>query len=401
MRVAAVALVLIVGAVVVLWSGNTLNSWVLGGLIGGFGALLLSIPISLTVFLHLSRRHDAQLKAEAEEERALAEAYEYSENPVEVYEANPDSPDQTWDEDEEASTFRQVPFPPATRLPAPVAFPRLPAAGQSQAYSQRPPFSAPMTQQQARALPPAVREIGNGKAPTQRLGPQHPQDRPQYPGLPSSSQLGSPQSQRRSIALKIAMQEAARGQQGTGSSSTTSRRFPTVRPTQGLTEQPNRSVRPGTRNTSRQLAQQQQQQPSANHYKPQHVVDSAPTQPRRSLPAGEASFNPPAYGYPARGREGERQTEPFSRRSEQTGPMRQTPRTGQIMRNPQLSEQPHNRDIITGSLQNPLQRRAPYMYENDPLRQELAQQLDDSPPVRRSSRHTHEHPRKRYQEEEE
>ena len=47
MKAVAVALVLIAGAAVVLWYGNTLNSWVLGGLIGGLAALLLSIPISL------------------------------------------------------------------------------------------------------------------------------------------------------------------------------------------------------------------------------------------------------------------------------------------------------------------------------------------------------------------
>src|SRR5436309_2581410 len=49
MKAVATALVLIAGAAVVLWYGNTLNSWVLGGLIGGLAALLLSIPISLMV----------------------------------------------------------------------------------------------------------------------------------------------------------------------------------------------------------------------------------------------------------------------------------------------------------------------------------------------------------------
>src|SRR5438094_10630512 len=89
MRAAAVALVLIVGAAVVLWYGNTLNSLVLGGLIGGLAALLVSIPISLTLFSYLSRRHDEQLKAEAQEEMALAqlEAYDYAEPSPEVYEA--------------------------------------------------------------------------------------------------------------------------------------------------------------------------------------------------------------------------------------------------------------------------------------------------------------------------
>ena len=91
MRAAAVALVLILGAAVVLWYANTLNSWVLGGLIGGLAALLLSIPISLTLFSYLSRRHEEHLKAEAQEEMAQAhlEAYEDSvEPPVEVYDAD-------------------------------------------------------------------------------------------------------------------------------------------------------------------------------------------------------------------------------------------------------------------------------------------------------------------------
>jgi hypothetical protein len=85
MRAAAVALVLIVGAAVVLWYGNTLNSWVLGGLIGGLAALLLSIPISLVLFSYFSRRHDEQLRAEVQEEMSLAQIHEYIEYPEEVY----------------------------------------------------------------------------------------------------------------------------------------------------------------------------------------------------------------------------------------------------------------------------------------------------------------------------
>src|SRR5438445_12465471 len=64
MKAVAAALVLIAGAAVVLWYGNTSNSWVVGGLIGGLAALLLSIPISLSLFSYLSRRHDERLRAE-------------------------------------------------------------------------------------------------------------------------------------------------------------------------------------------------------------------------------------------------------------------------------------------------------------------------------------------------
>lgn len=62
------ALVLIVGAAVVLWYGNTLNSWVLGGLIGGFGAVLLSIPISLVLFSYFSQHYPHHQQEEVPED---------------------------------------------------------------------------------------------------------------------------------------------------------------------------------------------------------------------------------------------------------------------------------------------------------------------------------------------
>src|SRR5207248_812544 len=69
-------------------------------------------------------------------------------------------------------------------------------------------------------------------------------------------------------------------------------------------------------------------------------------------------------------------------RNPQTGSFHQQPaapktqQTGQIGRNPQPNAQRRNPDVISGSLKNPLVRRAPYMYEDDPLRQELAQQIE-------------------------
>ena len=83
MKVVAAALVLVVGAAVVLWFGNTLNSWVLGGLIGGLAAILLSIPISLVLFSYLSRRRDEQLRADLREDE-YPEVYEYEDAPVRV-----------------------------------------------------------------------------------------------------------------------------------------------------------------------------------------------------------------------------------------------------------------------------------------------------------------------------
>src|SRR5581483_3473051 len=88
MRVAAVALVLIVGAAVVLAFANTLNSWVLGGLLGGLAAILISIPISLTLFTLFARRHDARhgtIEPAFEEEPQFADEF-YDESVV--YEAD-------------------------------------------------------------------------------------------------------------------------------------------------------------------------------------------------------------------------------------------------------------------------------------------------------------------------
>jgi hypothetical protein len=58
-----------------------------------------------------------------------------------------------------------------------------------------------------------------------------------------------------------------------------------------------------------------------------------------------------------------------------------------MMRDPQFGQSARNPDMMTGDLKTPVVRRAPYLYEDDPLRQELAQQIDEEPIVRRSSRH--------------
>ncbi len=66
--------------------------------------------------------------------------------------------------------------------------------------------------------------------------------------------------------------------------------------------------------------------------------------------------------------------------------MGQFARTDQLMEHPQLDGQTSTgRDVTTGNLSKSLVRRAPYLYADDALRQELAQQID-GPVVRRSSR---------------
>ena len=65
----------------------------------------------------------------------------------------------------------------------------------------------------------------------------------------------------------------------------------------------------------------------------------------------------------------------------ETENLRVNPQTGQMTRNPQIR-------VRQQEILKPLWYVvAPYLYEDDPLRQELAQQIDEEPIVRRSSRH--------------
>lgn len=141
----------------------------------------------------------------------------------------------------------------------------------------------------------------------------------------------------------------------------------------------------------------------ANQYQQKRVVDATLAQQAKMgqrLPSsGQSSANRTSSTDALRTRQPDPQTDQLRGNYPQTGQMRrqfQTPETGQmvrnprqqtdqIARNPQVPEQRRNPDVITGSLKTPLLRRAPYMYEDDPLRQELAQQID-APAVRRSSR---------------
>jgi len=145
---------------------------------------------------------------------------------------------------------------------------------------------------------------------------------------------------------------------------------------------------PNTPRNSRPL--QQPQVP--NQYRPKLTVDGSSVPPGngRALPrGGETSANQTTESLRSRMREP--QTDQLGR-NPQTGSFRQQPpapttqQTGQIGRNPQPNAQRRNPDVISGSLKNPMVRRAPYMYEDDPLRQELAQQIE-APSIRRSSRY--------------
>jgi hypothetical protein len=367
-KAVAAALVLIAGAAVVLWFGNTLNSWVLGGLIGGLAALLLSIPISLTLFSYLSHRHDEQLRAEAEQAEAeLSRVYEYEQIPARTArgtyaveeEYGGTEEEQFWDDDEEYyQQPRRLPQSAQQRLPEPRPTPN------RQAVSRRGTYD-PLPKPGTRNAPAARNKDAGSRRPTTR--------NLNYPGFPGY-EPGSMLRHHRSAALRAARIEKAQQYEEDEEVLPThvSRRMPSMRPGQELTDQYEQIPRP---RPSRQLPPE-----APKTQRRSRVVESKPSRndlPPRSLPPeGGSSARRSAYL-------DDPETESLGDYYPETGSMRRP--TGQIARNPRFSGEVPQTEKPSGSLGKPLVRRAPYTYEDDPIRQELSQQLHP-PRIRRSSR---------------
>ena len=369
MKAVAVALVLIAGAAVVLWYGNTLNSWVLGGLIGGLAALLLSIPISLTLFSYLSKRHDERLQAEEQEEMALAREIDYPQIPsrlarrsreVEGYVVTDETPEDSW-QDEEIYAPRQP-----RALPAPA---QQRQGTTSQEQRSRNSEKLPLPQQSTQVPPERMQQARpRGKETTVLRSTTKKMNATGYE--PTSSL-----SYHRSEALRTARLEAAQQQQDDVEV------LPTHSPKRGLSIRPNQALAKRNEATTsiRPTRPSKPQQPPAQQPRPvRRVVDSNPTHyPNERLP-----FND---GHTETFQRAEPRTDDISHQFPQTGPIRRSPQTGQSLRSAQERDAYSDDENATGNVNRPLVRRAPYMYEDDPLRQELAQQLD-APTVRRSSR---------------
>jgi hypothetical protein len=363
MKVVAAALVFIAGAAVVLWFGNTLNSWVLGGLIGGLAAILLTIPISLTLFSYLSRRHDEQLRAEAElQQDEYSQVYEDVPARVvrrtyaaEGYALKAGPEEEAWYEEEEYYQQRALSRQAPRSLPPP----------RSQRYSEQGQTlnRLPAAQQNARdPLPrPAQKNAARGKDAPGRRTTRY-LNTPGSPGYEPGSMLRS----QRSAALRAARMEKARQEDDVEVMPThTAKRMPTVRPERDATGQYERMPRP---RPTHQLSPRDLHAPLPPQRRNQFVDANSPLN----------EFSPSSLDRNDIYSHEDPKTENLTdMHYPNTGSFRRS--TGQIARNPHLNDSP------SGSINRPLQRRAPYMYEDDPLREELWQQL---PPrsVRRSSR---------------
>lgn len=350
MRVAAVAFVLVVGAAVVLAFANTLNSWVLGGLLGGLAAILLSIPISLTLFTLLARRQEAHQQGGEPEF-----AYEPDYAGEDIYDER-----VVYEAEGYALPMEEDAYPDARLYPG---------------RNSRRPVSGYLP------LPPTGREEyddeEDGMEASTRRDPRN------YPRQPRAS----------------ARPPAADGE---SRQSTRSYRNPS---TYSLAQHQAQARRQARHEARQRSTNRSSGQPPHRTHTPPALRSRASGRP----PASASRRLPDSYDTRVTGRPAwseEEDTEDFLagrarvQRMQQRRDYRPNPRasrTGDRWTTGMLEDgrtdaperrRPPDPERRSGSLQNPLVRRAPYLYEDDPLREEFAQQLRQEPPTtRRSSRY--------------
>lgn len=361
MRAAAVALVLIVGAAVVLWFANTSNSSVLAGLIGGLAAILLSIPITLLIFLSIARRHEEKTQAQERERAFLARELLYEAQRREIEAETYEAEDEFIPREQVRESYNRY---PASRQLQTSDSPRLPAAGQSHA--------SPRTTNVLRQSNKQTKMLKQQPGPTTSLRNKN-----------ATSTRGLPAQQPRNPHLTSALHQIRQ---------------------ESLNQQENdievvphtttsiRRAAPATRSLANQPA------PQNNRRTPREA--SPPVQRSQSeRDRWSEEVDLPPYNYAEYQSEHEASTSGPSGKtgSSYKGQVYRT--TGEYLRDharetDEMSRQNLERNLgrtteaPLGSLKNPLVRRPPYLYEDDPLREELSRQIDAEPLVRRTTRAT-------------
>lgn len=378
MRVAAVAFVLIVGAAVVLAFANTLNSWVLGGLLGGLAAILLCIPISLAIFALLTRRHEARQRATAQATQ-VEDDVDFVDG---VYEDEAYRDGGYGEEDEtrialareEAFFDAQEAYPPTKRratvsgyLPLPPAEAELDPYDdfeqeryEPRNYPRQPRHSARALPSTEHPLPPAAPGTGSTRRPATRSLSQH-----------------------QSAALRKARQEAQQLARQRRASDSLTRRSQSGRTSASQRPRSSHSQRFQDADESyRSLPEydtpRTRHQPgrSAWHEEEEDLRGTSSTEELREHYPRRPAY--PRYPRPSR-----------NTRARTTGPWTDGLEDEDELEDEQSARRPRrDPERLSGSLRNPLVRRAPYLYEDDPLHEEFARQLDNDHPIaRRSSRH--------------
>jgi hypothetical protein len=383
MRVAAVALVLLVGAVAVLILANTLNAWVLGGLLGGLAAILISIPVSLALFTLLARRHDAR-QLEHEQRFAHEEEPHFADELEEdrlVYEAE----GYTLPEEEDVLAEPEPRFTESRRsvagyLPAP-AFTEdeadyLDEFAEEQTLVRRDPRNYPrQPRYPVRQLDPS--SLTPRSSPPARQDTRVPR--------PTSSL-----AQHQSAALRQAKQEAQQQvERRTGSSGRTSQERSSTGSTRRV--RPGQAQRPGpasSRTTASQHSLRNQDDWASRQERIWRSLDEEETLYDERFTTGHtrtehttADYRSQHYprrpDYPRRPRQA-RQVEPETDHfADQDEDEFQEERA--MRRSRAVTNRP------SGDMRNPVVRRAPFLYQDDPLRDEFARQLGTERPITRRS----------------
>ena len=353
MRIAILAFVVLAASVVVLIFANTLNSWVLGGLIGGLAALLISIPISLIIFTTLARRHDENLLAQMAEQEDAANYAAEGEEYTGVYEAEayvlPQEDEVYYQNDADYQDYYQrYDNPRLNRIPEAR---RLPAPGQGYRRPTRDLARFDLEERDRTARQPAQSpRFSQSRQNNPRTGHQH------QPRAPQTTR--SLRSMQHAAALRSAMREAEQEQIDNYGISTDSRRHTTPR------RLPSQELR--LHRTEREQA----------------YDTTGPTGTRRSTTQNNLNGSPTRQP----GRTGELRADQPRGQNPETGPMRLHADTGKIINDAHLGDEYTPSEDWSGSFNNPVVRRAPYLYEDDPLREHFAQQVE-KPIARRSSRY--------------
>lgn len=375
MRVAAVAFVLVVGAAVVLAFANTLNSWVLGGLLGGLAAILLCIPVSLAIFALLARRQETRQHGLAQEveEAHFAEVYA---DELMTYEAEASA---LSDEEDLPPTARTRYSPASRRGPVSGYLPLPPAEQDLDFYEEddeqtlmrrdprnypRQPRSPAPSPSRYDEMPPSLPATGSTRRPATRSLAQH-----------------------QSAALRKARQEAQRQQQQQRAGQRRSGSDSLARRSPG-----SRFSSPQRPRTSHSL--RSRDQISQNVYRPEDEYD---TQRSRQRSARSAWNEAEDFSESLSTEQLRERYHQYPRRSAYPRQPRATrahpndPWTGELSGGDRQEGEPRSRRLrrdperLSGNLHNPLVRRAPYLYEDDPLNEELARQLDKNQPITRRS----------------
>ncbi|HEY7415857.1 MAG TPA: hypothetical protein VH593_11740 [Ktedonobacteraceae bacterium] len=368
MKAVATAIVLIAAAAVVLWSGATLNSWMLGGLIGGLAALLISVPVSLALFSHLANQQnslfgEAVLRKKVSLSQVDAYPPEYfdeldgNEREVEgsLYALEQDYPSEEdfylqypdYDNDRSPSAYQRAPLhannQPLKRLSAPQR------RGTSSFQTSK-KLSEPMT---------ARGKSAQGDRRSGRIAP-------------SNSTL----SQYRSQALRAARQEATRHRNEMTYREEDAEQEDFSAPSHRYSDEPERSYPSVPRRASRHLSTQ------ANLQRPRRGTMEEDLLMQRFSQEAEDMYEDDAeidHHYP---RTEYRLHNSYPR----TEPVERISSLNRGQRHQRQQKDLFDPETTTDSARRPLIRRAPYLYDDDPLRQELSPYFDHPPAIRRTSR---------------